>query len=90
MHGAIEGGKRVWLLAVNCTVSGALDGKEVAFMLRLHANVRTYGCFFSVIMSICSQYHSSMSFGSHIFFTSLLCIFSSNENETIPTWYGYP
>ena len=68
MHGANEGGKGVWLLAVNCTVSGALDGKEVAFMLRLHANVRTYGCFFSVIMSICSQYHSSMSFRSPYMF----------------------
>ena len=62
--GASGGEKGVWLLAVNCTVSGALDGKKVAFMLCLHANVRTYGSFFSVIMSICSQYHSSMSFHS--------------------------
>ena len=62
MHGANGDDERVWLLAVKCTLSGALDGKEVAFMLRLHANVRTYGYFFSVIMSICSQYLLSMSF----------------------------
>lgn len=59
--GANTGEKGVSPLAVNCTIFGALDGKEVAFVLRLHANVRTCGCFFSVIMSICSQYHSSIS-----------------------------
>lgn len=31
----------VWLLAVDCTVFGALDFTEVAFILRLHANIRT-------------------------------------------------
>lgn len=59
MHGADGGVEEAWLLFIKCTVFGALDGKEVAFMLRLHANVRTYGCFFSIIINICSQYHSS-------------------------------
>lgn len=49
---------------LNVQYFGALDGKEVAFNLRLHANVRTMGCFFSVFTSICSQYHSSILYRS--------------------------
>ena len=41
MSGADRYDEGVWL-AVTCTVLGTLDGKEVVFVLRLHAKVRTH------------------------------------------------
>ena len=41
MSGANRCDEGVWL-AVKCTVLGSLDGKEVVFVLRLHAKVRTH------------------------------------------------
>lgn len=48
MNGANGHDAEVWMLTVNCTVFGALDGRMERRWRSFDANVRTYGSFFLV------------------------------------------